>query len=59
MRFCFVLALLHGLAALALDAATLPESGRTVKSVVRADASGRLVRSVVVSPRVVRENARD
>src|SRR5438094_367316 len=56
MRFCFVLALLHGLAALALDAATLPESGRTVKSVVRADASGRLVRSVVVSPRVVREN---
>jgi soluble lytic murein transglycosylase-like protein len=37
-------------------AASIPESTRTVKSVVRADASGRLVRSVVVTPRVVHEN---
>ena len=37
-------------------AASLPDSTRTVKTVVRADASGRLVRSTIVAPRVVREN---
>ena len=56
MRFCFALALLLGFAAAALCAGSLPDSSRTVKSVVRADSSGRLVRSVVVSPRVVHEN---
>jgi soluble lytic murein transglycosylase-like protein len=56
MRICFALGPLAGLAAVALSAASLPDSGRAVKSVVRADANGRLVRSVVVSPRAVREN---
>jgi soluble lytic murein transglycosylase-like protein len=54
MRFCFQLALGAGLA-LTASAASLPES-RTVKTVVRADANGRLVRSTVVTPRVVHEN---
>jgi len=55
MRICFAPVLLV-LSAAALPAASIPDSSRTVKSVVRADASGRLVRSVVLSPRVVREN---
>src|SRR5436190_1147719 len=56
MRFCFHLALAAGFAATAAWAASLPDSVRTVKTVVRADANGRLVRSTVVAPRVVREN---
>jgi soluble lytic murein transglycosylase-like protein len=57
MRFCFAFAPLLVASSLPLPAASLPgSSGRTVKSVVRADAGGRLVRSVVVSPRAVREN---
>src|SRR5579871_533169 len=62
MRFCFDLVLGMGLGATVVFAASLPDAShatdasRTVKSVVRADASGRLVRSTVVSPRVVHEN---
>ena len=56
MRICFALTSLIGLSAAVLPAASIPDSTRTVKSVVRADAHGRLVRSVVVSPRPVREN---
>jgi len=56
MRFCFHLVLAAGAAAMIAGAASLPDSTRTVKTVVRADASGRLVRSTVVAPRVVREN---
>jgi hypothetical protein len=56
MRFCFNLAVAAGFAARCLCAASLPETTHAVKTVVRADASGRLVRSTVVSPRVVREN---
>jgi soluble lytic murein transglycosylase-like protein len=57
MRFCFAALPLAGLAAVTLSAASAPASStRVVKSVVRADAYGRLVRSVVVVPRVVREN---
>jgi hypothetical protein len=55
MRFCFHLALGAGLLGLA-SAASLPDSGRTVKTIVRADANGRLVRSTVVTSRVVRES---
>lgn len=55
MRFCFNLA---GLAASALlaSAASLEQTPPAVKTIVRADASGRLVRSVVIPPRVVRQN---
>src|SRR6476646_2782008 len=53
MRFCFNLTLAAGLAAQFLSAAPLPDTSHTVKTVVRADASGRLVRSTVVSARVV------
>ena len=55
MRFCFHLAIGAGLGAVAAGAASLPDAERTVKTVVRADANGRLVRSTVVSPRVVHE----
>src|SRR5689334_20127254 len=56
MRFCFHLALGTGLAAVVACAGSLPDPVRTVKTVVRADASGRLVRSTVITPRVVHEN---
>lgn len=56
MRFCLNLAGIAALLGLTLDGASLPDSSRNVKTVVRADASGRLVRSVVVSARVVHEN---
>jgi soluble lytic murein transglycosylase-like protein len=56
MRFCFDLVLGMGFAAAIGSAASVPETTRTVKTVVRADANGRLVRSTVVSPRVVHEN---
>jgi soluble lytic murein transglycosylase-like protein len=56
MRFCFHLALGAELAVALASAGALPDSTRSVKTVVRADASGRLVRSSVVTPRVVREN---
>jgi soluble lytic murein transglycosylase-like protein len=52
MRFCFSLALAAG----CLCAASLPDTTHTVKTVVRADASGRLVRSTVIPARVVHEN---
>jgi soluble lytic murein transglycosylase-like protein len=56
MRFCFHLVLGTGLAAAAVYAASVPDAERTVKTVVRADANGRLVRSTVVVPKVVHEN---
>ena len=56
VRFCFHLVLICGATAGLLNAASLPDSPRIEKSVVRADATGRLVRSVVVSSRVVHEN---
>jgi soluble lytic murein transglycosylase-like protein len=52
MRFCFILILGAGIAA---QCAHAGDSVRIVKS-VRADANGRLVRSTVVMPMVVREN---
>jgi len=54
MRFCFHLALGAGLTT--VMAASLPDADRTVRTVVRADANGRLVRSTVIAPRVVHEN---
>jgi soluble lytic murein transglycosylase len=56
MRFCFHLALGAGLGIAIVNAASLPDGDRTVRTVVRADANGRLVRSTVVAPRVVHEN---
>lgn len=56
MRFCFHLALGAGLAIAMASAGSLPDSTRSVRTVVRADANGRLVRSTVVIPRVVHEN---
>src|SRR5437588_11046017 len=56
MRFCFHLALGAGLGSAVVCAASLPDAERSVKSVVRADANGRLVRSTVVTSRVVHEN---
>lgn len=56
MRFCFHLAVAAELAVVLASAGSLPDSTRSVKTVVRADASGRLVRSTVVAPRLVREN---
>ena len=53
MRFCFIIALGAGIAA---QCAHAGDSVRIVKSVVRADANGRLVRSTVVTPMVVHEN---
>lgn len=49
MRFCLHLPFVAALMAASLGAASLPDSSHTVKTVVRADASGRLVRSTVVS----------
>jgi soluble lytic murein transglycosylase-like protein len=56
MRFCFQLAVAAGFAARFVPAASLPETTHAVKTVVRADASGRLVRSTVITARVVHEN---
>jgi soluble lytic murein transglycosylase-like protein len=56
MRYCFQLVLISGVTGSLLHASSLPEPPRAIKTVVRADASGRLVRSVVVAPRVVHEN---
>jgi soluble lytic murein transglycosylase-like protein len=56
MRFCLTFACLAAAAMVVAPAASLPDSGRTVKSVVRADANGRLVRSVVITARVIHEN---
>lgn len=54
MRFCLtVFGMLGTVALAAAHAASVPEPGRRVTSVVRADRSGRLVRSVVVTPRAV------
>jgi len=53
MRFCLELVVVTGVVAQALQAA---DGSRIVKSVVRADANGRLVRSMVVSAVAVREN---
>src|ERR1051326_715713 len=55
MKFCFHLVLGAGLGVAAGYAASAPDTERTVRTVVRADASGRLVRSTVVTPRVVHE----
>jgi soluble lytic murein transglycosylase-like protein len=55
MRFCLKLALGTGLMASCLCGGSLPDSTHAVKTVVRADASGKLVRSTVVTARVVRE----
>jgi soluble lytic murein transglycosylase-like protein len=56
MRFCFDLVLGTGLAVAVGNAASVPDAARAVKTVVRADANGRLVRSTVVMPHVVHEN---
>jgi soluble lytic murein transglycosylase-like protein len=58
MQYCFQFVLISGVAGFLLQAASLPEpqTPRAIKTIVRADATGRLVRSVVVSPRVVHEN---
>lgn len=54
MRFCLTAFAMLGTVALAAAcAASAPESGPRVTSVVRADRSGRLVRSVVVTPHAV------
>src|SRR3954462_666385 len=55
MRFCFDVAIAAGLLTRSLCGASLPDTSHAVKYVVRADASGRLVRSTVVTARVVRE----
>jgi soluble lytic murein transglycosylase-like protein len=55
-RFCLGGILAAGVASATLQGATFQVNSRRVTSVVRADASGRLVRAVVVSPRVVHEN---
>jgi soluble lytic murein transglycosylase-like protein len=55
MRSCFNLVLVAGLAA-PCGAGSLPDTTHSVKTVVRADASGRLVRSTVISAHVMREN---
>jgi len=54
MRFCLTaFAMLGTVAVTAACAESVPEPGPRVTSVVRADRSGRLVRSVVVTPRAV------
>ena len=52
MRFCFNFVLAAGIVSTCLYAG---DSDRVVKSVVRIDASGRLVRNTVVTPMAVRE----
>lgn len=57
MRTCFSIALAAGFTVATMQAASVQHETRAVRSVVRTDArSGRLVRSLVVAPKPVREN---